>query len=479
MIAKQDQRLSRIHAVGIQPEKRRVAKDAERRRELPLGTQTPNEVLSVVVSTLRNSALSASLRFSRPGSSASSRLKIITPFFVIATLAAVIALNLGCSLFAQTNIAPLNAWQTTRTNPAFFPIAVWLQAPSNAPAYRAAGINTFVGLWAGPTDAQLSELNKAGMLVVCDQNQIALNHPARSNILAWMHRDEPDNATTWGARLGFSKPVPVESVAAEYCRMKSADAMRPVLLNLGQGVAWDNWYGRGSRNHHPEDYPRYLEACDIASFDIYPATHTSVEIAGNLWYVPLGVERLRRWTHDEKPVWNCIETTRGDDPRFKPTSHEVRAEVWMSLIHGSRGIIYFAHQFKPTFIEAALLADSQMLFAVTTINRQITELAPVLNSPTKTNIVSVNNSNPAAPVATMVKEYNGYIYIFAVAMRPLDTQVEFALNAKSENLTETKVEVLGEYRGVIMKDGKFTDRFAPWDVHLYRVKSSGNHPWLP
>ena len=29
----------------------------------------------------------------------------------------------------------------------------------------------------------------------------------------------------------------------------------------------------------------------------------------------------------------------------------------MALIHGADGIIYFAHQFKPKFIEAGLLAD--------------------------------------------------------------------------------------------------------------------------
>ncbi len=388
----------------------------------------------------------------------------------------VIASNLDCALIAETTTATLNSWQTTRTNPEFFPIAVWLQAPTNAPAYRAAGINTFVGLWKGPTDTQLSELNKAGMLVVCDQNQIALNHPARSNILAWMHRDEPDNATTWGARLGFGKPVPVENVAAKYRRMKSADATRPVLLNLGQGVAWDNWYGRGARNHHPEDYPHYLEACDIASFDIYPVGHTSPEIAGNLWYVPLGVEQLRRWTRDEKPVWNCIETTRGDDPRFRPTPHEVRAEVWMSLIHGSRGIIYFAHQFKPTFIEAALLADPEMLAAVTKLNQQIISLAPVLNSPTITNAVTIQSTNAAAPIATMVKQTGGFTYIFAVAMRPLDTRAEFSLKQFSGSET---VEVLDENRIVTAKDGKFTDSFGPWDVHLYRVKGSGGLPSLP
>lgn len=393
-------------------------------------------------------------------------------------LIVLIEASCGRKIFAQsstgtvsptsTNSSALNSWQTTRTNPAFFPIAVWLQAPTNAPAYRDAGINVFVGLWQGPTDTQLSDLHKAGMLAICTQNQIALNHPSRSNILAWMHNDEPDNATTWGARIGFSKPVPVENIAAEYSRMKSADPTRPVLLNLGQGVAWDNWYGRGTRNRHPEDYPLYLQACDIASFDIYPAGHASPEIAGNLWYVPLGVERLRRWTQDEKPVWNCIETTRGDDPRRKPTPHEIRAEVWMSLIHGSRGIIYFAHQFKPTFIEAALLADQEMLAAVTKLNQQITSLAPVLNSPTVTNTVTIQTTNAAAPIATMVKQVGGFTYIFAVAMRPLETEASFTVK---KVLGSEAVEVLGENRTVLVKDGRFTDSFGPWDVHLYRVKS--------
>ena len=35
--------------------------------------------------------------------------------------------------------------------PESFPIAVWLQAPANAERYRAIGINTYVGLWRGPT----------------------------------------------------------------------------------------------------------------------------------------------------------------------------------------------------------------------------------------------------------------------------------------------------------------------------------------
>ena len=44
-------------------------------------------------------------------------------------------------------------------------------------------------------------------------------------------------------------------------------------------------------------------------------------------------------------------------------------------VQGSRGLIYFVHQFKPMFREAALLDDSEILAGVTALNRQITELA--------------------------------------------------------------------------------------------------------
>ncbi len=40
----------------------------------------------------------------------------------------------------------------------------------------------------------------------------------------------------------------------------------------------------------------------------------------------------------------------------------------MALIHGSRGLIYFVHQVKPSFREAARLDDAEMLAAVTKLN---------------------------------------------------------------------------------------------------------------
>jgi hypothetical protein len=98
----------------------------------------------------------------------------------------------------------------------------------------------------------------------------------------------------------------------------------------------------------------------------------------------------------------------------------------MSLIHGSRGLIYFVHQFKPKFREPALLDDPEMLAAVTLLNRQVTGLAPVLNSPTITDAATVSSENAAVPVAIMVKRHENATYLFAVGMRNSTTTATFA-----------------------------------------------------
>jgi hypothetical protein len=239
------------------------------------------------------------------------------------------------------------------------------------------------------------------------------------------------------------------------------------MLNLGQGVAWDGWYGRGARSNHPEDYPKYLAGCDIVSFDIYPAVHDHKDVAGKLWLVSYGVERLVEWSGGKKTIWNCLECTHISNPDRKPTPQEVRCEAWMSLIHGSHGLIYFVHQFKPTFREAALLDDPEMLEAITRLNHQILELAPVLNSPNIADAVVCKSEGPSVPVATVVKKHQSAVYLFAVAMRPGTTSVNFKLKAPAGPGT---VEVLGEDRKLVSKDGSFTDRFAPWDAHIYRLE---------
>jgi len=350
--------------------------------------------------------------------------------------------------------------------PDFFPIAVWLQSPSNAQKYKDIGVNVYVGLWRGPTAEQL---DAAGIVVFPGQNRAALGFKDRPTIVGWLQGDEPDNAQSLGEGKGYGPPITPEKVVERYREIRRADPSRPVLLNLGQGVAWDGWYGRGTRTNHPEDYPKYVQGGDIVSFDIYPASHDNEAIAGNLWRVPFGVDRLKTWTEGRKPVWCCIETTGINNVERKATPAEIRAEVWMALIHGAKGIIYFCHQFKPTFIEAGLLADEEAAREVASINRQIHELAPILNSPDADPGARVESSNQDVPISLMTKKHDGSTYAFAVSLRPGETTASFQLPEK----TDARIEVIGEDRSVEAHGGAWSDRFAGYQVHLYKVAPGG------
>jgi len=385
---------------------------------------------------------------------------------VIGTVGAVFLHLAGLCAFAAQS--PCARWTNgPSADPDYFPIAVWLQNPNNAQGYKAAGINVYVALSRGVRSNQLALLEQAGMKAICSQNAAGLEQRDNPVIIGWMHGDEPDNAQSLGRGNGYGPPISPGTVVSNYTRIRSADPSRPVFLNLGQGVAWDNYIGRGVRRNHPEDYPEYIKGSDIVSFDIYPVVHEHRDIAGKLEFVARGVERLREWSRGEKVVWNCIECTHISNPDARATPEQVRSEVWMSLIHGSKGIVYFVHQFKPVFKEAALLDDPEMLAAVTALNREIQRLAPVLNSPTLREAIAVNSSGQNTPVATMVKSHEDRGYVFAVNMRNAPAHPVFQLR---ELKVGEAVEVLNESRTINIRDGQFDDGFKAYEVHLYRMK---------
>jgi len=365
----------------------------------------------------------------------------------------------------------------TQSDQNFFPIAVWLQSTYNANAYKAIGINTFVGLWEGPTSYQLSNLNSSQMPVVCDQNQVGLTDENNNIIEAWLHQDEPDNAQYNSSSGKYDPPITPEEVVRRYNDMKVNDSTRPVFLNLGQGVAWDGWWGRGTKFNHSEDYAQYAIGADILCYDIYPMNINESnageywkeevkKICQSLWYVPYGIDRLRQWSEYKKPVWMALECTNFNNNPHPPTPTYVKAEVWMSIIHGARGIVYFCHVFNPGFIEAGLLADTSMSTAVSIINAQITTLAPVLNTQSVGNGVTTISSNSLIPVDTMLKRYDGHTYLFAVSMRPGTTIASFTLRDFS---VSASAQVLGESRIITVRNGLFQDSFTDYSVHIYKI----------
>jgi hypothetical protein len=365
-----------------------------------------------------------------------------------------------------SNASPYARWMNgPSTASSFFPIGVWLQSASHIAEFKGIGINTFVGFWGNLDQNSLATFASAGMPLIPTQNSVGLTSPQRTAIVGWGQDDEPDNAQPNGTG-GYGPCLTPAQIVAGYNAIRANDVTRPVFLNFGRGVADINWSGRGScAGQTTTYYPYAVGGGDIISFDIYPVANYN----GRLELVPKGVDNLKTWVSasgDSKIVWNFIEGV-PINSGITPTDGQVMAEVWMSIIHGSQGIMYFVHQFRSNgslVREDGIFNFPSLVSAVSAINAQVTALAPVLNSPTVPSGVSVVSPG-TTPISTMVKQYSGSTYVFTVAVLNNPGSATFTL----PNVTSGTAQVLGENRKLTVSGGVFQDSFSGYGVHLYQI----------
>ena len=372
--------------------------------------------------------------------------------------------------------SPYAGWtRGVPTDPSFFPIGVWLQLPSHASELQKIGVNVYVGNNAG-TDplmaSDLASLKALGMYAIIGQDSVGLANIDDPTIIGWwMTPDEPDNAQSNGMG-GYGPPVAPATLVTQYQAYVKADPTRPVWLGLGQGVAYDAWEGRGS-NAPPES--QYPAASDIVSFDIYPYNNCGGDTneqatCGQFWLNAFGIDRLHTWSNRGQAVWSDFETTViAAGTTTGPTPVQTRSEVWLGLIHGANGILYFIDSWNPSFREDAIFETPAMVTAVTALDQEIAMLAPVLNSATIPNLVSVSSSNAAAPIDTMVKASGSKLYVMSAISRTGTTMGSFTITGMTGSAVAT---VLGENRTVNVTKGHFTDAFAANDVHVYVIDLS-------
>lgn len=352
-------------------------------------------------------------------------------------------------------------------DPDFFPIAVWLQRPERAAAYRALGVNTYVGLWKPPTQVTLADLARQDMYLIVQQTPQALALKNSPVIRGWLQADEPDNAQPDG-RGGYGDCIMPDELVRLYQGMRALDPTRPVFLGFGQAVANPYWNGRGSRCNKiaPADYYKPASAGgDILAFDIYPVVHDHPAIGGKLEFVGKGVANLKGWASPNTPIWADIETTHINNRTRRPTPSDVRSEVWIAIIHGAMGINYFAHEWQPSFREDGVFRYSDVTAEMKRINAQLKGLAPVLN--TATLVEGGRAETPPVDIATMAKRHAGSHYLFTVNMtnKPAQARLRFGKPINGQ------ADVLDEERKVNVSNGSFDDAFAPYAVHIYKMAS--------
>ena len=141
-------------------------------------------------------------------------------------------------------------------------------------------------------------------------------------------------------------------------------------------------------------------------------------------------------TGGNSPIYSYIELggpwLEDTSASYYITPEEVNWAAWSSLIHGARGIVYFNHTFAGPAQTNDILATpfyqtvqpGQTVSIYTQVDRTdalITQLAPVLNSPTALGYVSTNKpgyenevvKSEFSGIETMAKYHNGQFYIFA------------------------------------------------------------------
>ena len=294
-----------------------------------------------------------------------------------------------------------------------------------------------------------------------------------------------------------TNPTPGAVVQQWANQIRSVDSTRPIYLGMGTPTATFINAGYAGNHITVGDIQAQCNAADFIGADFYGMTSGVIAYPG-IWVYGRTVDNLIYWVAGKKPVFGVLETnnpfnegTGGSDGRV-PTAAQEASCVWMMLIHGARGIIYFDHRFyTPADFEALVSGNyPAMAAAVTTLNSQILAVAPALNAPAVTGVAAVASSNTAqaAPADVFINDSNevmpwgkgpgvqvdftvrqpgdGFTYIFAIGGNPGATTGTFTLTG----VTGTTVTVLNESRTIPVSGGVFSDSFAAdYTYHLYQI----------
>jgi uncharacterized ParB-like nuclease family protein len=258
------------------------------------------------------------------------------------------------------------------------------------------------------------------------------NHPA---LLGWYLVDEPE---------GIGKAA-VDKTRELYQIVKEADPNHPCsLVIMSPGAA-----------------AKYRTCTDIMWIDPYPIPHSPVT------YVTDCVSGAVKNVEKDKPVWTIpqafdwsIWNTGKINGVHRPTNEEERCMTYLALVHGAKGIIYWAHTASRYYIR-----DYPDHWAyMKRLAGELHDLSPVLLTPSVDGAVTLSVSK--SPVDVMVKKLDGQTYVFAVNHTNGPCKIGFSLKNQA---AAGPIDVLFEARSVASEKGSWQDDFRPLEVHVYKV----------
>lgn len=261
----------------------------------------------------------------------------------------------------------------------------------------------------------------------------------RGDALAgWTFPDEPEN-NHWS---------PGELMASFPYRRDSGDGLLS-FMTTGAGFFGDQPQGTPSR----ATYRAFAQLADVAGFDLYPLGHchqdlVSVYDAQRDFIRLVGPMPTFQWI-ETGPI---VPTYCGG---FVMQPAELRAEVWLAIAGGARGIGYFTHTWSPehsTFdVQPALVDELQRT------NAQLRRLSAGLLGD------DVAAASDTGAIKLAARRAGDRVYVFAVNSTREYVKAELEVPA----LGTGDVDVLDESRDLQARDGVLIDDFTPLAVHVY------------
>jgi hypothetical protein len=363
-------------------------------------------------------------------------------------------------------------------DPDFFPLGVWLESvgsPADVALDRSFGLNLYVGL-THDDDADLDAIEDGDMRLLLQVDEWSGDARADDRAVdGWLVYDEADLTygpgwDDWSGASGWNTCTPIQdrgghcgyTVMQHFADRVPSGALR--FANYGLGVL------EFESDEEAEVFVNHGFQ-DVVSADYYAFTHPDAE-PGERRGATYGrtVDRVRALDgldRRRQPVWAFVEVGHPftEDTAPTITAAQVRSAVWHSIIAGARGIVYFNHSFGgpcPTSSVLRSRCDPEMTPAITRLDAQITELAPVLNAPYADGYVRVRG-----PAEAMAKRGpDGAWYVFAASTTTGDRGADVTFTIADGS----SVEVLSEDRRLDVSGDTFVDSFADGDaVHVYRI----------
>lgn len=360
-------------------------------------------------------------------------------------------------------------------NPSFFPIGLWYGAVSDASEVnydKAAGINFYSGgLWE-KTDFSL--LVENGMYWV--GGRVNNDFDAASPYWPGVFLDDevdgrfvPEDGFAHLDKLKTELGSDRQFLYANFTNM----IVGPDLLDA-------------DRSRYVNDF------ADVVSLDMYfytvPFCDWGPDYRGHLYDVRIPEETCRTSSSygrfvsalrdldaedgDLIPVWNFVElmSGAGEEKTFVRymEPEEIKGAVMSSLINEARGIVWFPQSFAGPCQTSQPLRNAQrdgrafcgfeQVEAMTEINHQVQELAPVLNTQSLQWVA-------ADDAQTMLKVVGDSAYLFAMTDGGVGTRTFELPTGLGETAT-----VLNEARTVSINGGRLVDEFAAESTyHVYQI----------